>query len=152
MSDGLSSLESRVVALERIVQALEHRVASIEHVPLGSSIDAALPVRDVAVAEPSAATVSRIAGTDLVSVLSMVGRTCMILGGAYLLRALTEAGSWPTSVGVASGFAYAMLWLGAADRAGAHGRRLSATFFGAVAVAIALPLLWEAVTLFRLIG
>jgi hypothetical protein len=166
MSDGPSSIESRIGDLERIVQALEHRVAAIERVPSDAAVDAGVPVsvaRSAApAANPSALVLSSpqdAAGQelaphvsfDLVPLLSLVGRTCVILGGAYLLRALTEAGTWPASVGVTAGFAYGVVWLVAADRAGSRGRAPSATFFVAVAMTIALPLLWEAVTRFRLI-
>jgi hypothetical protein len=165
MSDGPSSIESRVGELERIVHALEHRIAAIDRLLVAASSGVAVsaegssrdePARQstIALSPPEdGADIRLLTGVrlDFVAVLSLVGRTCVILGGAYLLRALTEAGSWPTSVGVTLGFVYAMVWLGAADRAGSRGRRLSASFFGAVATVIALPLLWEADTRFRLI-
>src|SRR5262249_12483054 len=90
-------------------------------------------------------------GIDAVAVMSFAGRTLMVLGGAYLLRALTESAIWPASVGVGVGFAYAAVWLVETERAARAGRRTSAAFHGAAAVMIALPLLWEAVTRFRLL-
>jgi hypothetical protein len=164
MSDANLSIESRIAELERIVHALEHRVAAIERVPAGVAPDivgaaaqelagaaggpAVVPGPVTASADTSLPQAGR---SDLVSILSLLGRTCVVLGGAYLLRALTDAGTWPSGAGVAVGFAYAMVWLVAADRAGSSRRVLSATFFGAVATTIALPLLWEAVTRFGLI-
>ena len=63
---------------------------------------------------------------DGVTVMTMAGRTLMVLGGAYLLRALTESGVWPSWLGVGAGFAYAALWLAATERAAGAGRWMSA--------------------------
>ena len=53
------------------------------------------------------------------------------------------------SGGVFLGLGYAVVWLGAADRASAH-RPLSGSFHGLAAVLIAFPLVWEASTQFGL--
>jgi hypothetical protein len=90
---------------------------------------------------------------DVAGVLTLIGRTLVALGGAYLLRALTEAGVWPPAVGVAVAFAYAAAWLALAARRRPPDRSwLSTIFHGAIAVMIAFPLLWEAVTRFHLVG
>src|ERR1051326_7540332 len=80
--------------------------------------------------------------------MTLAGRTLMVLGGAYLLRAVTEAGAWAPLVGVAAGYAYAAALLVAVDRSARRGLRLSALFHGVSASVIVLPLLWEAVTKF----
>jgi len=143
-SNPPSASDQRIDDLERAVRALEVRVAAIESgapalfVANGPAPVATLP----AMAHPTAAH----AALDTVSLLTLVGRTLMVLGGAYLLRALTEAAIWSPVVGVAIGFVYAAVWLVVADRGE---RRMSAIFHGATAVMIALPLLWEAVTRFQ---
>ena len=71
--------------------------------------------------------------------LSFVGRTFVALGGAYLLRALTDAAVVPLPQGTALGLAYAAGWLAMSDRAGAANRRTSAVFHGLVATIIAVP-------------
>ena len=88
---------------------------------------------------------------DVSSLVSLVGRTFVVLGGAYLLRALTESGRLPGRGGVVLGLAYAVAWFGAADRASVT-RPLSGLFHGLAAVVISLPLLWEASAHFRLLS
>jgi hypothetical protein len=83
---------------------------------------------------------------DVVRVLSLAGRTLVVFAGAYLLRALTEAGVLAAPAGVTLGVLYAAFWLLVAERGRAAGQRLASELYGGAAVAIALPLLWEAVT------
>jgi hypothetical protein len=72
-----------------------------------------------------------------------VGRTLVVLGGAYLLRALSDLALIPPLVGAAAALAYAMWWLVQADRAAGAGHRLGAVFHGFAAAMIAYPLIWE---------
>jgi len=89
----------------------------------------------------------------LVGGVPLLGRSLLVLGGAFLLRSLTDWGVLPTAAGVAVGLAYALLWLVLADRAAARDvSRLSAVFHGVVAVLLGLPLLWEAAVRFRLLS
>ena len=132
-----ASVEDRLRELEEDVAALTRRVAALEGEArpgdergraLGTSIDTVHPP-----------------ATDTVGLLSLVGRTFVVFGGAYLLRALTESGYLPTSAGVLVGLAYASLWLIAADRAtGASG-----VFHGLAALLIGLPLIGEATVRFQ---
>ena len=59
---------------------------------------------------------------DLVTLLSFIGRTFVALGGAFLLRALTDAAIVPLPQGTALGLAYALAWLVLSDRATAADR------------------------------
>jgi len=77
---------------------------------------------------------------------ALAGRSIMALGGAFLLRALTERGAMPPAVGVVAGLAYALVWTFVADRAARAERKLDATLYGLVATMIALPLLAETST------
>ena len=43
--------------------------------------------------------------------LALVGRTLVILGGAYLLRALTNSHVLPVQAGIAAGLLYGAPWL-----------------------------------------
>ena len=81
-----------------------------------------------------------------------VGRALLVLGGAYVLRAVTESGVVPSLVGAAAGVAYALFWFVMADRSARHGRRGAAIAHGITATAIALPLVWETTVPFALVG
>ncbi len=86
------------------------------------------------------------------SVVPLVGRTLLVFGGAYLLRAVTELGALPDPVGVALGLAYALTWIAAGDRAMRKGAATSGSFHCASSLLIVFPLLWEAATRFSLVG
>ena len=137
----LSALELRVDALSRVVGLIEGRLAALEQksasewesAPRGEAAPPATVHADVGVG------------------LSLLGRTLLVLGGAYLLRAITEAAVLPQWLGLALGFAYAISWIVVADRAGARSRKTSAAFHGVAAAAVSYPLLWEATVKFQLL-
>jgi len=151
MPDRVSDLEAKVSKLSESLRDMERRVATIER---DLSPSAARRVRaSAAAAAPStdaAAAMLRQDAASAMGTVSLVGRTLLVLAGAYFLRALTDRGTLPTWLGVGMGFAYAGIWVGAADRAA--GRRLlaSAGFHGTAAVAIGFPLLLETTARFKL--
>jgi len=141
---GLSDLERRVASLEARAEGLEP--AAARPLPAGRSpLDADPPVH-VEPASPWLAWLTPGGGT-----LSLVGRTMMVLGGAFLLRAITESGSVPRGGGLVLGFGYAVVWLGVADRTAPRSAP-SALFHGLAALVIGLPLLWEASIRFGTLG
>lgn len=83
---------------------------------------------------------------------ALVGRSLLILAGAFLLRALTEAGTLATGTGVVLGLVYAASWIVAAAMAARKGARASAGFFGVCAAVIAGPLIFEASTEFGVLS
>ncbi|HUL74002.1 MAG TPA: hypothetical protein VLT86_12930 [Vicinamibacterales bacterium] len=137
MPDRISQVEERVRRLEETVVAIGERLAALE-----------FELRPGEARGPAPATAAEHApspATDAVGLLSLVGRTFIVFGGAFLLRALTESGYLPTSAGVMAGLAYAAIWLVAADRAnGASG-----VFHGLAALLIGLPLIGEATLRFQ---
>ncbi len=139
MNKRLAALESRVGALERALAKLQARLSEEAHPEPGNGPAPAPP--------PSAAAApalpAPLAGSLLAS-LTAAGRSCLVLGGAFLLRSFTEAGTLPGRVGVLLGLLYALVWLVAADRSAARDRRLGAVFHGLTAALIAYPLVWEA--------
>ncbi len=141
MNDRLSRLEGQLDALTRELASLHERVRVLEGrvEPADETVTASALA--VAEAEPGARPSRE---SDTTAVVSLIGRTLVVLGGAYLLRALTDSGTIAQGVGVALGMAYALTWIVMADRAGTAGRRLSAAFHGVAFVLIALPLLFEA--------
>lgn len=87
-----------------------------------------------------------------VTIASLTGRTCLVLGGGYLLRALADAGFLPLPLAVALGLTYAVVWFLVADRAGASLDRVSAAFHGLAAASLAFPLWFEIIARFKLIS
>src|SRR5204862_7673283 len=83
----MPTLVERITQLEQRVAALETGVAqAFQPAPVE---DSPSPILDFA----------------------LIGRSILIVGGAFLLRALTEAGWVPQLAGVALGFVYAMAWI-----------------------------------------
>ena len=159
--DRLAGLEARVEALAATVEELAERLALVEEDrPPGGRAELPEAPRPeppevrvtaaegfVAAREPAPPA----AAGERWGPVALLGRTLMVLGGAYLFRALTESGAVSPRLGVALGLAYALLWLAFADRAGARGRHLSACFHGAAFALIAAPLSWEAASRFRVL-
>jgi hypothetical protein len=149
MSDRLSRIEARLVAIDQALADVHRRIDALEARELRSP---AAPRATLAPAiGESPLSLPSVGRPDLSSLVSLVGRTFVVLGGAYLLRALTESGRLPGRSGVVLGLAYAVAWFGAADRAGLT-RPLSGLFHGLAAVVISLPLLWEASAHFGLLS
>ena len=82
-----------------------------------------------------------------------LGRTLMIFGGAYLLRALTDFEFLPAVAGVLLGAAYALLWLFMSYRTGGQENRSARpVFYGIASVFLAMPIIVEASTRFQLLS
>jgi hypothetical protein len=149
MDDRLSRLESRVEALLQTVADLQRRLTAVEAGAAEGWLAADSAAQQAARSAPQA----RASSAEATPPLSLVGRTLMVFGGAYLLRAFTaDWGLVPLSAGVALGLLYASAWVVMADRAGAAGQRASAGFHGLSAVLIACPLILEATVKFRLLS
>jgi hypothetical protein len=142
-------LEARLADLADALERLESRVAALEQAgpQRRSAAQAAL---NRSAAAPARGGERSIDGAQLTRLLSLGGRTLLVLAGAFILRAVTEAGTVPAWAGVALGFAYAGVWMLMADRAGHAGQTLSAAFHAVSVVIIGFPLLFEAATRFHL--
>ncbi len=75
-----------------------------------------------------------------------LGRMMLVLAGAYLLRALTEAGALAATLGVTAGVAYALSAVWLTDRLARAGNRTGASLLGTASALVAYPLLWETAT------
>ncbi len=145
MTGTPSSVEERLSELAKAIERLEGRVAALEKAPpvarrAPSPSGARPPVQQE---EWDAGQITR--------VLSLGGRTLLVLAGAFVLRALTDSGRFPTWMGVTLGFVYAGGWIFMADRAARAGNALSAGFHAGTALVIGFPLLFEAATKFKLL-
>lgn len=143
MSVATSQVEERLAALVTAVHALEQRVATLER---------RAGVAPVGLRRPAAAKGIPQAdgGPGWTGQVALVGRTLVALAGAFVLRAVADAGAVPLGVGVLLGLAYAAAWLVVADRV-APARARSAVFHGVAALAVAAPLVVEATARFRLL-
>ncbi|MGA2722046.1 MAG: hypothetical protein ABSG79_06480 [Bryobacteraceae bacterium] len=135
--------------LEREVRDLARRVAYLEHlINVGQVGQAVPPANSVAHALPPA-------NSDLLpettALLPVLGRALLGLAGAYLLRALTESGTFAPKAGVAIGLLYALLWLVWAARTPAA-RRIETALRALTSVLVLSPLLWEATLRFHAIS
>src|SRR6266545_1437412 len=141
MEERFARLEARLDELTASLKALEARLSGLE---AGSTSGSSSSLAGAAEG-PS----TRAAGDDSwVASLPLLGRSLLVLGGAFLIRALTDGGTLPRGAGIALGLGYAVAWILAADRLAGRERRLSAVFFGSTAVFIASPLALEGATRF----
>jgi hypothetical protein len=153
MEGRLEKLERAVKDLEEAVSRQERRVAALEGLNATQRGEEAGRPESRKDADSSPAPVvdqwsmSAFKGTP-----ALVGRSLLILAGAFLLRALTEAGTLATATGVALGLAYGASWIFAAAMAARKGARASAGFFGVCAAVIASPLIFEASTEFGVLS
>ncbi|MBI4604938.1 MAG: hypothetical protein HY721_23500 [Planctomycetes bacterium] len=167
MDRDLSALEARIAELSLRLDDLARRLSAVEGAlaeraaeeaanwpahappqpaaavgvtaaPAGALAPGALPAPGAAPA-PGGAPALGATGAAII----LTGRTLVILGGAYLLRAVTEWELVPRAAGIVLGLLYAVAWLLFADRAAARGRIQSAFFHGLGTAVIAFPLLWE---------
>ncbi len=147
MEDRLARVEAKLEGLARALEDVSGRLAALER---GARSGVAA---DPPTAPPAEATAAPgVAPATAATVLPLLGRVFLVLGGAWLLRALTDAGTLPLAGGLAAGLVYAGMWLALADRAGAAGKRWSAEVHGVTAAIIAFPLVWEAATKFKVLS
>ncbi len=143
--DRLDQLEGTVADLSRTLEETRRRVAELE-------ARAALQPEESPVAEAGSPPDVVSTDTDAVTILSLLGRTFVVLGGGYLLRALTDGGTLPRAFGTALGLAYAVAWFIAAWRVAGTKRSANAAFHTIAAVLIAFPLVWESAVRVQLLS
>lgn len=84
--------------------------------------------------------------------LTLIGKSLLILGGAFLLRAATDSAALSKPAGVVLGLLYSIVWIGVAIRAARLGRRSAAIFLAATAAVIGYPIVWESTTRFGVLS
>jgi len=144
----IETLTREVVSIQQRLNALEDQTRSRRHEadaePL-MTLTSAAPIvgnsQNVDVPkDPSQGTIP------------LIGRTLIVLGGAFIFRALTEASMIPPLGGAIAGLLYATWWLVQADRAANSGKRRSAAFHAFATAIIAYPLIWETTARFELLN
>lgn len=146
LHEQLDELERQLEELRRRVSALEAR----EEAPTWVAQPGPDPFRPEH--EPRQAS-GESAGSPPLSggSAALIGRTLIVLGGAYLVRALSDRELVPPLAGAGAALLYAVVWLVQSDRAAARGHETSAVFHGVTGALIAYPLLWETTVVFGLL-
>jgi hypothetical protein len=145
MADRLEELQSAVQELASRLRCLEARVGELEgRRPAPHAATVAVGAED---GPPQTGEVALPQRT-----VALLGKTLLVLAGAYVARALTDGRVVPPGVGIALGLAYAVFWQLRADREARRGRRESATFLAVTSGVVAFPLLWETTARFSLLG
>jgi hypothetical protein len=123
------------------IQDLRQRVEALERGPAIAGLASAPGTEAPALADESTAR-------ELSSgLLASIGRVLLGIAGAYLLRAVTEAGILPHLAGTLAGIIYACAWL--LHWRTSQDNRWAAPLHGLTASAILVPLLWEATIRFQ---
>ncbi len=147
-------LASRIEGLEARVETLVRRLDTLEGVRDGFAAAAPLEVEPAEVAKAAGDTLDD--PEDQPSAWQgfaiRAGRTFLILAGAFLLRALTEADTLSEVLGIGLGLTWAALWGLMAELAGRDGRKVDASFHGVAAILVAFPIVWEGSTRFSVLG
>lgn len=131
--------EASLASLMQAVARLEARVAALEGSARASGL---LPAAEAEAPSPDLALPSP------VKLIGLLGRVCLILGGATFIRALVDAGTLHRGWGVALGLAYALAWTVLADRAKTP---LEAGFHALASLLITYPLLVESTARFGIL-
>lgn len=153
MGDGApATVEARLAGLAATVARLEERVIALEG---RAAVPEAAPRRARTGAGAAALPAPGPDAAALGRGLTLAGRTFLVLAGAFVLRAVTDAGRLPAWLGMCLGLALALALLALADRAGRAGPGAvpwSATAHGLSAALVGFPLVFEAATRFALLG
>ncbi|MBL8144341.1 MAG: hypothetical protein JNM38_24720 [Acidobacteria bacterium] len=153
MTDDVVQVAERLDRIEAALSALDARLGALERTTAAWVTTPAQAPPVVDAAAPPALGAGDLAPTAFESglVLPLLGRTFIVFGGAFLLRALTDAGRLPHAAGIVLGLLYACALIGASGRAAGRGQRLSAAFHALAASTIGLPVAWEATTRFAFV-
>ncbi len=141
-TDNLSGpLESRLVLLAEAVTRLEARVTDLE---------ASRPVQKVSLETVlSSGGVAQATLPSPVRIMGLIGRVCLILGGATFIRSLVDAHTLPQGWGVALGLVYGTTWALLAVRAQ---QPLDAAFHALASILISYPLIVESTVRFGILA
>ena len=144
----LNALEEHLDALEQrmnTLAALDGRAAALEHPPAASWPQPVHEPDEIPAPGATAAAGLALSG----SIFAVLGRAMLGIAGAYLLRAVAEAGSLPQLAVAWAGIVYAFLWLAGAARSRAASQ-LPASIYACTSALILAPMLGELTLRFKL--
>jgi hypothetical protein len=154
VDDRIARLESAVGQLQQTLQTVQQRLVLLESQRSGDAAAARGAAGDVPDGEGAALVAGKArhkAANDPIAILTLIGRLFLVLAGGFFLRAMTDSGVLVPRLGLSIGFAYAMVWLYFADRAGGRQQTQNAFFHALATAMIAFPLLVEAATKFKVL-
>ncbi|MDP1569761.1 MAG: hypothetical protein Q8L86_07135 [Vicinamibacterales bacterium] len=146
MDERLQAVEAELRRIAGELAGVQARVASLE-----AGVRTAGALAPTSHIEGPVVTASALRGARPQAVVPALGRALIGLGGAYLLRAVTETGVLAPALGVGAGLVYAAAWLAATARSARRATPIDAGFQGAVAVLVAFPLIVEATLRFAIV-
>ena len=142
--EGESTLSGQLEELRDALSTLTKRVEALEGgARLTSEVGAEEPPPS-----PEIAARERGSGDTRSSLVALLGRGLVVLGGAFFLRMLAENKTLVEPFGFIFGLVYASVWILFAHRAAARQRAADAISYGVIASVIGYPLLWESSTSF----
>jgi hypothetical protein len=160
LSSALDELRRRVALLERSAASGSSEILAMPQArpQAQAGTQPALPALEApAVAAGAAPAVAPAIAPGVESIewatglVPLFGWGLLGIAGAYLLRALTEAGFLPGLLGVGLGIVYALWWLYLAAQRASE-RPMFSTIHGLTAALIMVPMLWEMTVSFHLIS
>ncbi len=138
---AVESADARIQALEASLADLHRRMGRMEVAVFGVESGPRVATASADGSEAEAAPTA-------VNLLGLAGRTFLILGGAFLIRALTEGGTLPKELGVLLGILYATAWAVAAFRS----QGAVASLYTVLSALLIYPLLFESTLRFKVMG
>lgn len=146
LSQNLQELGERIAHLERRLARLEAAAGQpASPVVLAAATVAMDPI------ESEEPTLLQAAGLTPTAMVFLLGRSILVLAGAFLLRFTTESGTLPPLAGFGLGLTYALVLTGLAFQQG----RVSAVegvAHGVTGAIVAFPFLYESIVTLKLVG
>lgn len=134
MEARINQLEKKVEELSKTVELLRARLDAVSSAP--ESLEAGEPARlpdALNAIDPGAAR----------SAVPLIGRSLLVIAGAFVFRLITERELVTRPVGVALGLSFAALWVFLSWRDAGKGKRLSAAFHAGAGALVGFALLLE---------
>ncbi len=155
MTQEFDQLRGQIETLTHEVHSIQQRLDTLEdHAGRENAERPPAPLKDGIRPELAQANTETSADSSesVQGIISFTGRTLVVLGGAFLLRAVTDTSMIPPLGGTIAGLLYGIWWLVQADRTAQAERRTSASFYGLVTAIIIYPLIWETTAQFELLS
>ncbi|UCF68353.1 MAG: hypothetical protein JSV80_03385 [Acidobacteriota bacterium] len=136
-------LVARVAELARRLEAIERRLGGLSGEQAQIELEPAVSESFAVATEPRPERESA-----TVRWVSLIGRTLLVMAGAFLIRALRDTGAVPSWIPAVAGLVYAAFWLAVAAKQ--RSRADSAVLHVTAAMLVAYPLVGEATLRFTI--